>query len=258
MANVALIQKIEALSMNALPALKTVQKDGWILRFANGYTKRANSINPLYPWCEELERKIEACEQMYHEQHLPVVYKLTAAACPSELDRSLHAKGYDYVGETSVQVLSLAKIGEKPEAYVESYHRKDDKWFDHYCNWNHVREADQQTLKQMFDNIVAQTCYMLINDKDGTPCACGLGVLEDGYIGLFDIVTNKKQRKQGYGTQLIESLLHWGKENGAAFAYLQVVRANKPALTLYTKLGFEEMYTYWYRVKSRKIDSVGT
>lgn len=250
MSDVALIQKIEALSMNAQPALKTVQKDGWILRFANGCTKRANSINPLYPACEELERKMEACEQMYCKQNLPVVYKLTAAACPSELDCSLHAKGYDYVGGTSVQTLSLSQIGEKPKADVESCHRQDRKWFDHYCHWNRVREADRQTLKQMFDNIVAETCYMLIKDKDGTPCACGLGVLEDGYIGLFNIVTNKKERKQGYGTQLIQSLLHWGKENGAAFAYLQVVRENKPALALYTKLGFEEKYTYWYRVKS--------
>ncbi|WMM30943.1 GNAT family N-acetyltransferase, cg3035/Rv0428c family, partial [Shouchella clausii] len=65
MSDIALIRKIEALSMNAQPALKTVQKGGWILRFANGYTKRANSINPLYPSCEELDRKIEACEQMY-------------------------------------------------------------------------------------------------------------------------------------------------------------------------------------------------
>ncbi|MCM3381481.1 MULTISPECIES: GNAT family N-acetyltransferase [Shouchella] len=250
MSDIALIRKIEALSMNAQPALKTVQQDGWILRFANGYTKRANSINPLYPSCEELDRKIEACEQMYRKQHLPAVYKLTAAAFPGELDRSLHAKGYDYVGETSVQILSLSQIGEKPEAYVEICPRQDRKWFDHYCRWNHVCEADQQTLKQMFDNIAAETCYMLITDKDGIPCACGLGVLEDEYIGLFDIVTKKKERKQGYGTQLIQHLLHWGKENGAAFAYLQVVRENKPALALYTKLGFDEMYTYWYRVKS--------
>lgn len=250
MSDIAFIRKIEALSMNAQPALKTVKKGGWILRFANGYTKRANSIHPLYPFYGELEKDIEACEQMYRRQNLPVVYKLTAAACPSDLDRSLDAKGYAYVGETSVQVLSLAKIGEKPEAYVESCHRLDRKWFDHYCHWNHVCEADRQTLKQMFNNIAAETCYMLITDKDGNPCACGLGVIEDRYIGLFDIVTKKKERKQGYGTQLIQRLLHWGKENGAAFAYLQVVRENKPALALYTKLGFEEMYAYWYRVKS--------
>ncbi len=250
MSDIALIRKIETLSMNAQPALKTVEKGGWILRFANGYTKRANSIHTLYPSCGELEKNIEACEQMYRRQNLPVVYKLTAAACPSDLDCSLDAKGYDYIGETSVQTLSLSQIGERPKVHVESSHRQDRKWFDHYCHWNHVREADRQTLKQMLDNIAAETCYMLITDNYGNPCACGLGVIEDRYIGLFDIVTNKKERKQGYGTQLIQHLLHWGKENGADFAYLQVVRENKSAFTLYTKLGFEEMYTYWYRVKS--------
>jgi len=44
-----MIQRIEELSMNALPALSTVFLNGWILRFSNGYTRRANSVNPIYP-----------------------------------------------------------------------------------------------------------------------------------------------------------------------------------------------------------------
>jgi hypothetical protein len=39
---------IEELSMNAWPSIQTVLLDGWILRMSNGYTKRANSVNPLY------------------------------------------------------------------------------------------------------------------------------------------------------------------------------------------------------------------
>ena len=42
-----LMQKIEELSMNALPAMQTQIYDGWVIRFADGYTKRANSINPI-------------------------------------------------------------------------------------------------------------------------------------------------------------------------------------------------------------------
>ncbi|WP_218244185.1 hypothetical protein, partial [Pseudomonas sp. 2995-3] len=63
--------------MNALPALQTQLVDGWILRFANGYTKRANSINPIYPLNEEVTDKIEKVSQVYRDRNQKVVYKLT-------------------------------------------------------------------------------------------------------------------------------------------------------------------------------------
>jgi GNAT superfamily N-acetyltransferase len=82
----------------------------------------------------------------------------------------------------------------------------------------------------------------------GQVVACGLGVLETGYFGLFDLITDPHQRNRGYGTKLMASLLHWAQGNGASHAYLQVVARNAPARHLYAKLGFQEAYPYWYRV----------
>lgn len=39
---------IEELSLNHWQPLSTLLYDGWVLRFANGYIKRANSINPIH------------------------------------------------------------------------------------------------------------------------------------------------------------------------------------------------------------------
>jgi len=52
------IQLYEELSLNAHPSLQTQVYDGWILRYANGYTSRANSINPLYQSTLDLQEKI--------------------------------------------------------------------------------------------------------------------------------------------------------------------------------------------------------
>ncbi|WP_230202593.1 GNAT family N-acetyltransferase [Paenibacillus ihumii] len=79
--------------------------------------------------------------------------------------------------------------------------------------------------------------------------ACGLGVIEREYIGLYDIVTDPDYRNRGFGEQMILNLLKWGKENGAKYSYLAVVLNNEPALRLYSRIGYSEIYKYWYRVK---------
>ena len=85
---------------------------------------------------------------------------------------------------------------------------------------------------------------------DGHLIGCGLGVLQAGYLGIFDIVIDPDHRGQGHGMSLMGALLAWGQERKAEKAYLQVMCNNEPALILYEKLGFQEEYQYWYRIKS--------
>ena len=81
-----MIQQIEEASMNAWPALQTKVYDGWILRFTNGYTRRANSVNPLYPSKIDLKRKIEYCQRLYEQKNLPTIFKITESVYPHNLD----------------------------------------------------------------------------------------------------------------------------------------------------------------------------
>ncbi|MED3687678.1 GNAT family N-acetyltransferase [Peribacillus butanolivorans] len=245
-----LIQKIEEISMNALPALQTQIYDGWILRFAAGYTKRANSINPIYFSHEDLQSKIENSEHMYLERNIKVVYKITPQASPSNLDSVLEKFGYSLEGTTSVQVLTLLETEAPSKSNFLIYNQLHENWFRNFCLLNHISDHDQTIFKKMLENIIPDRCFMLLTDDSGTVLACGLGVLEGEYLGVFNIVTQEKFRNQGYGAKLIKNLLHWGKENGAKNAYLQVILSNAPALNLYAKLGFEEKYKYWYRIKN--------
>lgn len=87
--------------------------DGWILRIADGYTRRANSINPLFDSAYHLDQKIELCEKIYLEKNLNVVYKMTPSVCPYHLNEVLANKGYLAHGYTSVQLLELNQL-EKP------------------------------------------------------------------------------------------------------------------------------------------------
>ena len=103
-------------------------------------------------------------------------------------------------------------------------------------------------MPRMLSSLVPTACFLALRAGDET-VAVGLAVLERSHVGLFDIVTAPDHRGQGHGTALIHHLLTWGQTHGAHTAYLQVMRDNLPAQRLYARLGFQEQYGYWYRVR---------
>ena len=243
-----MVQSIEELSLNACPSLQTVLYDGWVLRFANGYTRRANSVNPLYPSTKEASEKIGLCERLYHNKGLKSVFKITPVNQSSELDSILKTSGYRFEGNTSVQLLNLNEWDGKLDPDITLYDGVTKEWFDAYRTMNGLDPKYHPTLLQLLELLVPAKRLAVLHDN-GKVIACGLGILQGKFIGLFDIVVDKEARRQGYGKRLIESLLAWGKSEGAETSYLQVVAENEPALQLYAKLGFKEDYRYWYRVK---------
>ena len=244
-----MITNIEELSLNAWASLQTMSYDGWILRFADGYTKRANSVNPLYSSSIDIDEKIHFCESVYQQRNLPVVFKLTAAVYPRDLDEQLHAKGYQIDSPTSVQTIDLSTVNFRGVSSAEFQDELSDAWLENFCRMSVVPTLHTKTLKKILMNIVPKHCFVSIQSNHKI-VACGLGVLQSGYVGLFDIVTDKEFRNRGYAQQIVKSILDWGKQNQAQTGYLQVMIDNAPALHLYSKIGFSEQYQYWYRIRS--------
>ncbi|MCB0210406.1 MAG: GNAT family N-acetyltransferase [Anaerolineae bacterium] len=240
---------IEEASLNAWPALRRMVVDGWLVRFSEGYTRRANSVNPLYGGQMAVEDKIRFCEQLYAERQLPCVFKITPFVQPNALDALLDRLGYQKEAPTSVQTLDLATFtSETPVSTLYQQHDPTNLWVETYARMNSVAARNIGPLKAILDHIAPPACYVMLLDN-GQPVACGLGVREGDKVGLFDIVTEPSQRGKGLGQQLIAAILAWALNHGAQTAYLQVMLNNAAALRLYEKLGFREIYQYWYRVK---------
>ncbi len=242
------ITAIEEFSINAWPSLQTVLYDGWIIRFANGYTRRANSVNPLYASTMDLDEKLYFCESIYQDKKLSTIFKITPASYPSDLDRILSARNYRKDSPTSVQVLDLETTSAVLGCEADLREDMPEEWLAAFCDVSAVSTSRRETLRQILTGIVPQHCFASLA-SDGKAVACGLGVLQAGYVGLFDIATDSAFRRRGYGRQVVESILAWSKRNGARRAYLQVMLDNVPAVRLYSKIGFAEKYQYWYRVK---------
>ena len=121
-------------------------------------------------------------------------------------------------------------------------------WRQAYARMSGLEPAKSAIHSRLLSLILPKACYASIS-VDGQIAACGLGVLQNGWLGLFDILTATSSRRQGLGERIVCALLAWGKQQGAQTSYLQVMLNNLPALNLYAKLGYREVYQYWYRVK---------
>jgi ribosomal protein S18 acetylase RimI-like enzyme len=244
-----MITTIEELSLNAWPSLQTVLYDGWIIRCAKGYTKRANSVYPLYFSTIDTDEKIRFCERIYQDRKMATVFKMTSAINPKDLDVKLAASGYHIDSPTSVQIMDLKSPHAQVVQRVSLREDLSEEWLDGFCHMSAVVGKNRETLRQILINIIPHHCFVSLKAEDKM-VACGLGVLQSEYIGLFDIVTDHAFRNHGYGQQVVNSILAWGGRNGARKAYLQVMLNNAPALHLYSKIGFVEKYQYWYRIKN--------
>ena len=218
------------------------------MRFAQGYTKRANSVTPLYASFLDLKTKIQRCEDLYRNFALKPIFRLTNSPQLQALDETLESLGYQKQDTVSVQVKAIDDRFSSNNL-VTFNNEISQEWLDQYVHAVEIPIQHWNTLSTMLEIIPNPTCYSLLHDHSRF-CSCGLGVLENNYLGLFFIGTAKSQRGKGYAKELISAMLHWGRDRGATQAYIQVETKNHRAINLYNKLGFAEVYQYFYRIKS--------
>lgn len=238
---------IEEASLNAWPALKQSLYDGWILRFSEGYTKRANSVNPLYQSTLGLGEKINYCEHIYTEQGLPPIFRIIEPFAPPDLDSTLAERGYQRFDPTRVMSMDLDAWEPLESPEFKLIELPLDPWLQIFSQLSGYNLEKQPLHKKILELILSPSLRVSL-EISGQPVTCGLGVQQGEKFGLFDIVTHSDHRNRGLGAQLVNEMLHWARQYGARLVYLQVMENNAPARHLYAKLGFRDLYRYWYRV----------
>jgi GNAT superfamily N-acetyltransferase len=241
-------RQIEEASLNSWPARQQLLLDGWLVRLDKGYTKRANSVTLLYESTLSSVEKIELCEKLYRERDLPIVFRLPSFLPIShELDQLLVQREYQHVDVTHVQIMELTPAVATHDPALRAVSLAT--WMSLYCQFKHSSLAQHQPHQEILQRIAVNPLYAVLYHGE-VPVACGVGVLEHNIFGLFDIITDPDQRRQGYGTQLVQGMLAWARSQGATRAYLQVVGDNQVAHHMYERLGFRDLYHYWYRVRA--------
>jgi N-acetylglutamate synthase len=243
------IQHLEELSCRMWAGLDTRYYDGWLIRMANGYTRRANSVTPMFGSTLPVDAKITYCEQLYRHYDITPVFRINdALTFPADLDAVLERHGYEKSKPSYVQTCVIGDVHWSENAHDHTGDSSDE-WLSTYTRLNNVDLRYMDTHREIIARMVPAPCCLSIRVQ-GEIAAIGLGVLDDDTVGIYDVVVSAEHRGRGLGKVLIGSLLHWGKAHGAANGFLLVAAENTPALRLYAGFGFRTEYAYWYRTAS--------
>jgi len=271
------VRFLEEIGANGHVALNVMQYDGWLLRFSNGYTSRANSVCVLYPSTRPVEEKIAYCEKCYAEQGLPTIFKVTDL--DKEFSDLLVRRGYEIVTPTDVMEVVAWDADAENENAENAYAEKENaesenacnehtgqvsdglgetycvfsseptEWLPHYFAFENVTdETKKKTFQKMLSRVMIDVSYGILY-YEGEPVACASIAVEHGYALLHNVIVTSSMRGKGLGEKLCRAMITKAKEMGADHVFLQVVQSNQVAMNLYKKLGFQKDYTYWYLKK---------
>lgn len=247
----ALILEIEEVASNAWPARDMEQLGGWKLRANDGITRRANSVLPLDDPGIDLDDAIDYAEFFYERRGLQAKFQMTEASLPEELDDRLARLGYAAELRVHAQVATARRLVavERPwTVHLSPVLTKD--WLTAYAAAGGYEDMVLQVRKGILERIQPDHVFALAV-VDGQTAGVGLGVVEQGWLGLFGVETLSQYRRRGVATSLCQSLVSWAMGMGATRVYLQVEEKNTPALALYKKMGLRTVYTYWCRVRGQ-------
>jgi ribosomal protein S18 acetylase RimI-like enzyme len=261
----ARIRRLEEATLTTWPSLRQVFRDGWLLRFADGQTGRANAVTVLTPGDGPLDPRIDGVEAAYRAAGLPPRFRLTPLSDPG-LDAALAARGY-VEDDPAVVMTAPLRPDLQPDPTVRLADAADRGWIDTFTSTTGVDAVRRRAMEGIFARLVPPFAFAALGDDGAVaagpfgalsleaappetvaPDAVALGVVDGDLVCILEVATRPEVRGRGLARRAVGTLLAWGSGQGATTAMLQVGADNAPAIRLYRRLGFVEVYRYHYRV----------
>jgi GNAT superfamily N-acetyltransferase len=239
--------EIERATLLAWPALETIEDGSWTARFAQGYTKRANSVHSLEQADDgRASERIAALAERYRERSLRPVFRVTPLAGPG-IVAALDAMGWDVYEPSVVLSMELSKRQRLVPAPTKYFEPGDPEW-------RHIQSAmagngpeTSDILGAILDQITVPARGVVVYDDAYQPAGAALAVNAENCAVFLNVVVDPAKRGQGFGRAVMHAALNWTSQMGASNAAIQVLADNAVALALYGSLGFTQIYDYHYR-----------
>ncbi len=252
------IKFLQEILMNSWPAHHYYFLHGWILRFTDGVTSRANSVFPLRytGYLNELDKDIKLAEKAYQAYNLPTIFTIPDFFEPSNLVVKLKEHRYHQLGcithtlIASAQKLRIGVINEKFKYFI--YSKREEVISNFISKYSKRDQSAQKILDALVKRIIIPKKRFIIAKHENKVVGTLMGILDPhGFLYIADLLVKPNFRKQYIATSMLFKVISdWAIPNGVKTIWLQVEIENNKAMNLYNKLGFEKAYSYYYLEKS--------
>ena len=141
-----------------------------------------------------MPQKIRHCEDAYTREGLPTLFQLSDVPELRSLDRALADSRYKRIDPSLVLTVGRDELPATSDRQFEVL--EIDSWLNVYCHLSGMPKTAARLQKLVLKSIPHDAIYGAIKSSAGH-VACGLSVIDDEFIGLFDILTHPNPRRQG-------------------------------------------------------------
>jgi GNAT superfamily N-acetyltransferase len=239
-----LVRRVEALAHRAWSPAEERQLGGWVLRYADGFSRRLNSATAAGPAASPLDELLTRSQDWLAARDVGLIVRLHDEG--DDVDEALARRGYAMEAPVWVMTAELGASPQSSAGEVELTSRPGSDWIGFQRHRLGDRAQFVAGWQAIIDRVPDPAAFALLRHGGGV-VAAGLAVLEADWLGLFQVKVDSSWRRRGLGRALSAALLQWGREAGAGRGYLQVEQDNVAANRLYGSFGFSPAYSYWYR-----------
>lgn len=220
---------------------------GWLLRAAEGFTGRANSVLPLGDPERPLDDALAAVTSWYRARGLPPMVSVPMPAGKG-LDTELTERfwltrpGPAFVMTTRLTAADVPALPAGMEVRVDD--KPDDEWLRMH------RYRGQANLPPVRLRVLmsAQSQAFVSVRSRGEAVAVGRLSIADGWAGITAVEVDPAHRRHGLGTAVTRRICAEAVARGICKVFLQVETGNAGAISLYERCGFRQSHAYHYRV----------
>jgi N-acetylglutamate synthase len=245
------IEDLERIANATWPAPRTEPLGDWLLRYAEGWTSRANTALVTGTPGTDLETALDRVMTWYRALHRRPAVQLPLPAA-ADVDAHLEAEGWPADPTVHVMTARLAEVATERAGGTEAGGLSLGITQDPAEDWLAVAGARKGSLPAAARAILTgpETRAFVEIRQPGQPgelVAIGRGAISDGWLGITLVEVLPEMRRRGLARWVLRALVDWAVEEGATDAFLQVEERNEAARALYRGAGFRLHHTYRYR-----------